>query len=108
MKNTPSILVVDDEQRSLESIQRILSDQFDVHIANTIQQANDILQREWIQILLCDQRMPEMTGVEFTEKVRDEYPDIIRMIISGYTESEHIIDAVNKGAVVSHSEIVVR
>lgn len=99
MKNTPSILVVDDEQRSLESIQRILSDQFDVHIANTIQQANDILQREWIQILLCDQRMPEMTGVEFTEKVRDEYPDIIRMIISGYTESEHIIDAVNKGGI---------
>jgi two-component system response regulator HupR/HoxA len=99
MANLPSILVLDDEQRSLESIQRILDDQFDVHIASTIAQAEDILQREWIQILLCDQRMPEMTGVEFTEKIRDEYPDIIRMIISGFTESEDIIDAVNKGGI---------
>jgi len=99
MANLPSILVLDDEQRSLESIQRILDDQFDVHIANTIAQAEDILQREWIQILLCDQRMPEMTGVEFTEKIRDEYPDIIRMIISGFTESDDIIDAVNRGGI---------
>jgi len=99
MTDTPSILVLDDEQRSLESIQRILDDQFDVHLASTIAQAEEILAREWIQILLCDQRMPEMTGVEFTEKVRDEYPDIIRMIISGYTESEDIIDAVNKGGI---------
>ncbi len=99
MANTPSILVLDDEQRSLESIQRILDDQFDVHIANTIAQAEQILRQEWIQILLCDQRMPEMTGVEFTEKVREEYPDIIRMIISGFTESDDIIDAVNKGGI---------
>ncbi len=99
MDNIPSILVLDDEQRSLESIQRILDDRFDVHIANTIQQAEDILQREWIQILLCDHRMPEMTGVEFTEKIRDAYPDIIRMIISGYTESGDIIDAINKGGI---------
>lgn len=94
-----SILVVDDEQRSLESIQRILSDRFDVHIANTIQEAEAILQREWIQILLCDQRMPEMTGVEFTQKIREEYPFIIRIIISGYTDSEDIINAVNKGGI---------
>ncbi len=99
MANIPSILVLDDEQRSLESIQRILDDQFDVHLASTIGQAEDILQREWIQILLCDQRMPGMSGVEFTEKVREQYPDIIRMIISGYTESEDIIDAVNKGGI---------
>ena len=99
MENIPSILVVDDEQRSLESIQRILGDRFDVHIANNICDAEDILQREWIQILLCDQRMPEMTGVEFTQKVRTEYPDIIRMIISGYTESTDIIDAINKGGI---------
>lgn len=99
MQNLPSILVLDDEQRSLESIQRILDDQFDVHIASTISQAEEILQREWIQILLCDQRMPEMSGVEFTSKVREEYPDIIRMIISGYSESADIINAVNEGGI---------
>jgi len=99
MENTPSILVVDDEQRALESIQRILGDRFDVHIANNIKDAKDILQREWIQVLLCDQRMPDMSGVEFTQQIRDEYPNIIRMIISGYTDSEDIIDAVNKGGI---------
>ncbi len=99
MTTAASILVVDDEQRSLESIQRILCDRFDVHIANNIEDAETILRREWIQILLCDQRMPEMTGVEFTQKVRDEYPFIIRIIISGYTDSEDIINAVNKGGI---------
>ena len=99
MTNPPSILVVDDEQRSLESIKRILGDRFDVHIANNIKDAEEILQREWIQVLLCDQRMPDMSGVEFTQKIRDEYPNIIRMIISGYTDSKDIIDAVNKGGI---------
>jgi len=99
MENTPSILVVDDEHRALESIQRILGDSFDVYVANNVNDAEQILQQEWIQVLLCDQRMPEMTGVEFTQKIRDEYPDVIRMIISGYTESEDIIDAINKGGI---------
>ncbi len=95
----PSILVVDDEQRSLESIERILGDRFDVFTANNTDDAMQILQEQWVQVLLCDQRMPDMTGVEFSEKVRDEYPDVIRMIISGYTEAGDIIDAVNKGGI---------
>ncbi len=95
----PSILVVDDEQRSLESIERILGDRFDVFTANNTNDAMQILQEQWVQVLLCDQRMPDMTGVEFSEKVRDEYPDVIRMIISGYTEAGDIIDAVNKGGI---------
>ncbi|MCP4430055.1 MAG: response regulator, partial [Gammaproteobacteria bacterium] len=99
MSAAASILVVDDEQRSLESIQRILYDRFDVHIANNIEDAETVLRREWIQVLLCDQRMPDMSGVEFSEKVRTEYPDIVRMIISGYTEAGDIIDAVNKGGI---------
>jgi two-component system response regulator HupR/HoxA len=88
MSERPSILVVDDEQRSLESIRRILNDRFDVHIAINTDEAMDVLQKQWIQVLLCDQRMPEMTGVEFTRIVREQYPDVVRMIISGYTEAE--------------------
>ncbi|RMG37923.1 MAG: sigma-54-dependent Fis family transcriptional regulator [Gammaproteobacteria bacterium] len=95
----PSILVVDDEVRSLESIRRILGDRFDVHTATGAAEAEEILRREWIQVLLCDQRMPEVTGVEFCQQVRDQYPDIIRMIISGYTDSEDIIEAINKGGI---------
>ncbi|MDJ0833531.1 MAG: sigma-54 dependent transcriptional regulator [Gammaproteobacteria bacterium] len=99
MNNRPSILVVDDEQRSLESIERILGDRFDVYTAIDTEEAEKILQQQWIQVLLCDQRMPGMTGVEFSQKVRDNYPDVVRMIISGYTEAEDIIDAVNKGGI---------
>ncbi|HHJ19720.1 MAG TPA: response regulator, partial [Gammaproteobacteria bacterium] len=99
METSPSILVVDDEQRSLESIQRILGSRFDVHVANNISDALAVLQHEWIQVLLCDQRMPDMTGVEFCQKIRDEYPEVIRMIISGYTDAEDIIDALNKGGI---------
>ncbi len=99
MNNRPSILVVDDEQRSLESIERILGDRFDVYTAIDTEEADKILQQQWIQVLLCDQRMPGMTGVEFSQKVRDNYPDVVRMIISGYTEAEDIIDAVNKGGI---------
>ena len=99
MTSTPGILVVDDEPRSLESIERILGDRFDVHTATNTEDAEQILQREWIQVLLCDQRMPGMTGVEFSQKVRDSYPDVVRIIISGYTDAEDIIEAVNKGGI---------
>ena len=99
MQSLPSILVIDDEPRSLESIERILSDQFDVHTADNTSDAEKILQKEWIQVLLCDQRMPDESGVEFCTRVRDDYPNIIRMIISGYTDSSDIIDAINEGGI---------
>ena len=99
MTSSASILVVDDEPRSLESIERILGDKFEVFTATNTVDAEKILQQQWIQVLLCDQRMPEMTGVEFSQKVREEYPDVVRIIISGYTDAEDIIDAVNKGGI---------
>ena len=99
MKTLPGILVVDDEKLSLESIRRILGDRFDVHTAENAIDAERILQQQWIQVLLCDQRMPGMTGIEFCQLVRDQYPTIIRIIISGYTDSNDIIDAINKGGI---------
>lgn len=99
MKTLPTLLIVDDEVRSLETLQRILEDEFDVKTASDIHQAEKILQQEWVQIILCDQRMPEMTGVEFLKQVRQQWPDVIRMIISGYTDSEDIISAVNDAGI---------
>jgi two-component system response regulator HupR/HoxA len=99
MNPLPTLLVVDDEVRSLESLQRILEDDFDVKTALDVEEAERILQQEWVQIILCDQRMPEMSGVEFLKRVRDQWPDVIRMIISGYTDSEDIISAVNEAGI---------
>jgi len=95
----PTVLIVDDEVRSLESLQRILVDDFEVQVASNVQEAEALLQTEWVQIILCDQRMPETTGVEFLTRVREQWPDVIRMIISGYTDSEDIINALNDAGV---------
>lgn len=99
MSTLPTVLVVDDELRSLETLRRILEDDFDVKTALTIPEAEKILQQEWVQIILCDQRMPELTGVEFLMQVREKWPDVIRMIISGYTDSEDIINALNDAGI---------
>lgn len=99
MSAQPTVLVVDDEVRSVESLERILIDDFDVKTATTVEQAEQILHDEWVHIILCDQRMPDMSGVEFLKRVRDQWPDVIRMIISGYTESEDIISAVNEAGI---------
>jgi len=99
MSVLPTVLILDDEVRSLETLERILEDEFDVKTASTIEQARAVLQQEWVQILLCDQRMPELSGVEFLKQVREQWPDVIRMIISGYTDSEDIISAVNDAGI---------
>ena len=99
MSTLPTILVLDDEPRSLETLQRILEDDFDVMTASTVDEAERVLGQEWVQIILCDQRMPEITGVEFLKQVREKWPDVIRMIISGYTDSEDIISAVNEAGI---------
>jgi len=99
MTTLPTVLIVDDEVRSLESLQRILVDDFEVNVASSVQEAEVLLQTEWVQIILCDQRMPDTTGVEFLTRVREQWPDVIRMIISGYTDSEDIINALNDAGV---------
>ncbi len=99
MSSLPTLLIVDDEVRSLETLRRILEDDFDVKTAATVSAAGQILHSEWVRIILCDQRMPEITGVEFLKQVRDEWPEVIRMIISGYTDPDDIICAVNDAGI---------
>lgn len=54
------------------------------------------LQREWVHAILCDQRMPHMSGVEFLKQVRSRWPEVVRLIVSGYTDSEDIIAGINE------------
>ena len=99
MASKPTILVVDDEIRSVEALERVLEDDFDVRRATSATEAEAVLASEWVQVVLCDQRMPDITGVEFLSRVRRQWPDVIRMILSGYTDSEDIIDAVNEAGI---------
>ncbi len=99
MSTKPTILVVDDEVRSVEALTRVLEDDFDVLSATSAAAAEALLEKEWVQVILCDQRMPETTGVEFLSRVRQKWPEVIRMILSGYTDSEDIIEAINEAGI---------
>ncbi len=95
----PTILIIDDEVRSLEALERNLIDDFEVRTATDTAQAKQILEEDWVQIILCDQRMPDMTGVEFLKTVREKWNDVIRIIISGYTDPDDIITGINEAGI---------
>lgn len=99
MTDKPTILVVDDEVRMLQALRRALNSEFEVLMANDAAEAEAHLERENVTVILCDQRMPGVTGVEFLKMVRDRWPDPVRMILSGYTDAEDIIAGVNDAGI---------
>ncbi|MFZ5559007.1 MAG: sigma-54-dependent transcriptional regulator [Pseudomonadota bacterium] len=99
MSSLPLVLVVDDEPRSQEALRRTLEEDFDVLTAADAGQAHAVLAREMVQVILCDQRMPGQSGVQFLRQVREEWPDVVRIIISGYTDAEDIIAGINEAGI---------
>ena len=95
----PAVLVVDDEVRSQDAMRRTLDEDFTVITASSAEEARALLQRRPVKVILCDQRMPGMTGVNFLKEVRERWPDIVRIVISGYTDSEDIIAGVNEAGI---------
>jgi two-component system response regulator HupR/HoxA len=98
-RNPLSVLVVDDEQRSLETLRRTLEEDFTVFTAASAEDGELIMGREFVQIVLSDQRMPGTSGVEFLRRVRAQWPDTVRLILSGYTDAEDIISGVNDAGI---------
>jgi two-component system response regulator HupR/HoxA len=94
-----SVLLVDDEPRSLESLRRTLDEHFTVFTADSAEQAGALMARETVQIVVSDQRMPGTTGVAFLRQVRDQWPNTVRLILSGYTEAEDIITGINEAGI---------
>ena len=95
----PVVLVVDDEVRSQEALRRTLEEDFAVLTAGSADEAAVLMAREFVHILLCDQRMPGTSGVEFLKQVRVQWPDTVRIIISGFTEAEDIIAGINEAGI---------
>jgi two-component system response regulator HupR/HoxA len=99
MTPLPTVLVVDDEVRSQESLRRTLEEDFQVFTASGAAEARAIMEQEVIQVVLTDQRMPDVSGVAFLKEVRRDWPDAVRIIISGYTDSEDIIAGINEAGI---------
>ncbi|HEY6897675.1 MAG TPA: sigma-54 dependent transcriptional regulator [Rhodocyclaceae bacterium] len=99
MSTLPAVLVIDDEIRSLEALRRTLEEDFEVFTAASADEAMALMEREFVQILLCDQRMPGTSGVDFLRQVRGRWPDTVRIILSGYTDAEDIITGINDAGI---------
>jgi two-component system response regulator HupR/HoxA len=95
----PAILIVDDELRSLEALRRTLEEDFTVFTAGGAEEALAVLRGEFVQVVVCDQRMPGQSGVEFLKRVRAEWPDVVRIILSAYLEAESIIAGINEAGI---------
>ncbi|HNJ83326.1 MAG TPA: sigma-54 dependent transcriptional regulator [Piscinibacter sp.] len=96
---TATILLVDDEVRSLDAMRRTLEEDFEVLTATGADEAREQMARREVHVILCDQRMPGTTGVEFLREARERWPDAVRIVISGYTDSEDIIAGINEAGI---------
>ncbi|WP_315700792.1 MULTISPECIES: sigma-54 dependent transcriptional regulator [unclassified Bradyrhizobium] len=94
-----TILIVDDEVRSQEALRRVLNQDFEVLCAGSTADAEKLLEGEIVHAVICDQRMPQESGVSFLKRVRELWPDPVRMIISGYSDSEDIIAGLNEAGI---------
>ncbi len=97
---TRTLLLVDDEENILRALARVFRrDGYTLLTTTSGATGLDLLAQHEVGVVISDQRMPEMTGVEFLNRVKIQYPDTLRIVLSGYTELKSVIDAVNQGAV---------
>ena len=98
--NKAKMLVVDDEPDNLDLLYRTFRRDFTVLRAESGQQALEILSEHGeVAVIISDQRMPEMKGTEFLSKTVPEFPDTVRIILTGFTDVEDLVDAINAGQV---------
>ncbi|MEN8159320.1 MAG: HD domain-containing phosphohydrolase [Myxococcota bacterium] len=95
-----TVLFIDDEVNILRAVQRLLRNEpCRVVTASRGQEALELLEKAPAQVVVSDQRMPEMPGVEVLLAVRDRHPDAVRMMMTGYTEMNVAVDAINHGEI---------
>lgn len=97
-KEKHTVLIVDDEENNLQLLKRTLRRKFNILTAGDGKEALEIIEREGhnISLIISDQRMPKMTGTEFLAKVAEKHPYIVKMLLTGYSDIEAMIDGVNK------------
>ena len=94
-----NVLYVDDEVHNLNAFKASFRRKFNVFTANSAVEGRQILESEDIHVIVTDQRMPVTTGIEFLESIIPDFPEPIRILLTGYADINAVIDAINKGQV---------
>ena len=94
-----NVLYIDDEPHNLLSFKASFRRDFNIFTAESAEEGRAMLKQNEIHVILSDQRMPKMTGIEFFESILEMYPNPIRILITGYTDINAVIDAINRGQV---------
>ena len=97
--NKHTLLVVDDEPDVVDSVHDLLRREFNVLKAKSADEGIEQMRQNEVHIIMTDQRMPKITGVELLTKIRQRYPHAVRMLFTGYTDLESIVAAINQGHV---------
>lgn len=94
------ILCVDDEPNILSSLRRLFRAKgYAVMVANSGQEGLEMLEKEPVDLIISDMRMPEMDGAQFLERVRQRWPETLRLLLTGYADVQSIINAINRGEI---------
>jgi response regulator RpfG family c-di-GMP phosphodiesterase len=96
---THKLLIVDDEPANLRTLERLFSDTYDVLTAASGNDGLELLSHHDVALVISDQRMPVMTGVEFLKKAAELRPRTVRIILTGYTDVDALVESINSGAV---------
>ncbi len=100
MDETQTILFVDDEVRLLRSIERgLLDEPYNLLFAESGKDALELLEENEVHIIVTDMRMPEMSGLDLLRIVKEKYPHIVRIVLSGYTQVTTLLTAINQGEI---------
>jgi DNA-binding NtrC family response regulator len=92
-----NVLYIDDEVFNLNAFKASFRRLFNVHIAQSAVEGRKILETEEINIILTDQRMPVTTGIDFLKSIIPDYPEPVRMLLTGYADSNTVSDALDNG-----------
>lgn len=96
MSDKPKLLIVDDEPDMLDFLERVLRRRFSVSRASSAEEALGVLEEGEFEVLLTDQKMPNVSGLELLERIRDRHPGLVRVLISGFTEVPDVQRAVDR------------
>ncbi|MCB9528427.1 MAG: response regulator [Myxococcales bacterium] len=97
-----TVLVIDDERQTVTAVKHLFRRRYNVLGATRAQEGLDLIDQHDVSVILCDQRMPGMTGAEFFEAVRQKNPDAVRILITAYSDIQALVRSVNRGQIFAY------